>query len=300
MPDQQLQPEQEHSDAKRRVRRRVRIALLAVATILLFTLLFVQAAFDTLPWLRPDSASEAVILYALSTINFLAFVVLLMVLVRNIIKLRRERRQMKLGAKFKTRLVVYFISLSLLPVIFLFFATSSIISRSVEKWFSEPAIQMVMNARGIESDYVRGEQEDLERLAATLARLVAGAEPEQIASIIKAESETQRLAITQLYDQQGRLIAEQAERRLESFDANFRAVWRETASKSGRGATYSDDSSKLMYLIASAPVLGERGGRIAIAKQVSPDFAERINKINRLQGEYDALKCKQKWMKTTA
>jgi len=301
MPDQQLQPGQEHSSAKRRVRRRrVRIALLAVATILLFTLLFVQAAFDTLPWLRPDSASEAVILYALSTINFLAFVVLLMVLVRNIIKLRRERRQMKLGAKFKTRLVVYFISLSLLPVIFLFFATSSIISRSVEKWFSEPAIQMVMNARGIESDYVRGEQEDLERLAATLARLVAGAEPEQIASIIKAESETQRLAITQLYDEQGRLIAEQAERRLESFDANFRAAWRETASKSGRGATYSDDSSKLMYLIASAPVPGERGGKIVIAQQVSPEFAERINKINRLQGEYDALKGKQKWMKTTA
>ena len=73
-------------DAKRRFRRRLRIALLAVATIVLFTLLLWQAAFDTNPWVRPDSASEAVILYALSTINFLAFVLLLMVLVRNIIK----------------------------------------------------------------------------------------------------------------------------------------------------------------------------------------------------------------------
>src|SRR5262245_20302885 len=210
MSERQSQSGQEPSDSKRRIRRRLRISLLAVATILLFTLLLWQAAFDTTEWVRPDSASEAVILYALSTINFLAFVVLLMVLVRNIIKLRRERRQMKLGAKFKTRLVVYFISLSLLPVIFLFFATSSLINRSVEKWFSEPAIQMVENARGIESDYVRDEQEDLERLAATLARLVAGAEPDQIASTIKAESENQRLAITQLYDQKGHLIAEQA------------------------------------------------------------------------------------------
>src|SRR5262249_12821327 len=118
MSERQLQPRHERSDAKRRVRRRLRIALLAVATILLFTLLLWQAAFDTSEWVRPDSANEAVILYALSTINFLAFVVLLMVLVRNIIKLRRERREMKLGAKFKTRLVTYFISLSLLPVIF--------------------------------------------------------------------------------------------------------------------------------------------------------------------------------------
>src|SRR5262245_60643073 len=112
MSEPKLQPGQERSDAKRRVSRRLRIALLAVVTIVLFTLLFAQAAINTDPWVSPDSAGEVVILYALSTINFLAFVLLLMVLVRNIIKLRQERRQMKLGAKFKTRLVTYFISLS--------------------------------------------------------------------------------------------------------------------------------------------------------------------------------------------
>jgi PAS domain S-box-containing protein len=47
-------------------------------------------------------------------------------------------------------------------------------------------------------------------------------------------------------------------------------------------------------------VPGERGGRIIIAQQVPPDFADRINKINQLQGVYDALKGKQKWLKNTA
>ena len=164
MLDQPLQTEHERSDAGRRARRRrVRIALLAIATILLFTLLFVQAAINTEQWVRPDSASEAVILYALSTIIFLAFVVLLMVLVRNIIKLRRERRQMKHGAKFKTRLVAYFISLSLLPVIFLFFAVNLIINRSIDKWFRGPTTEMVREARGIKETYVGGEREGLER-----------------------------------------------------------------------------------------------------------------------------------------
>ncbi|MGH9834777.1 MAG: ATP-binding protein [Blastocatellia bacterium] len=299
-----LQSGQEHSTGdKRRVRRRrVRITLLAVSTVLLFALLFVQAAFDTLKWLRPSSASEAVILYALSTINLLAFVVLLMVLVRNIIKLRRERRQMKLGAKFKTRLVTFFISLSLLPVIFLFIATSSLINRSVEKWFSEPATQMVMNARGIEKEYVEGEEKDLERVAVTLARLIARTAPDQMAQTLEVESRNQQLSLARLYDDRGQIIAEQVSHSLESFGEEFQARWRDAAAHSGRGKTFtvSDEGRKMILLVAAAPVPGEAGGRIVISQQVSPDFAERINKINELQGEYDALKGRQKLLKNTA
>ncbi len=303
MSAQQFQPGQESSAGdKRRVRRRrFRIALLAIATTLLFALLFVQAAFDTLKWLRPSSASEAVILYALSTINLLAFVVLLMVLVRNVIKLRRERRQMKLGAKFKTRLVTFFISLSLLPVIFLFFATSGLINRSVEKWFSEPATQMVMNARGIEKEYVEGEEKGLERLAVTLARLIARTAPDQVAQTLEVESKNQQLSLARLYDDQGQVIAEQARHSLESFGEEFRARWRE-AAHSGRSKTFTapDEGRKMMLLVAAAPVPGAAGGRIVISQQVSPEFAERINKINELQVEYDALKGKQKLLKNTA
>jgi PAS domain S-box-containing protein len=305
MPEQQFQSGPEPpAGARRRRRRRVRIALLAVATILLFGLLFVQAAFDTLRWLRPSSASEAVILYALSTLNFLAFVVLLMVLVRNVIKLRRERRQLKLGAKFKTRLVSYFISLSLLPVIFLFFATSGLINRSVEKWFSEPAIQMVMNARAIEGDYVEGEQKGLERVAITLARLIARTDQDQLARTLEVESKNQQLAIAQLYGQDERLIAERAKQSLEPFDEKFHTTWSEALARSGRGETFTtrvnDDSRKMMFLIASAPVPGERGGMIVIARQVSPELAERINRINQLEVEYQALKDRQKLLKNTA
>src|SRR5262245_44463568 len=113
MSERQSQPGQGRSGAKRRVRR-LRIALLATATIVLFTLLFAQAAINTDRWVSPDSAGEVVILYALSTINFLAFVVLLMVLVRNIIKLRQQRRHMTTRATLNTRLLPYLLHLSLL------------------------------------------------------------------------------------------------------------------------------------------------------------------------------------------
>ncbi|MGH9752344.1 MAG: sensor histidine kinase, partial [Blastocatellia bacterium] len=304
MSERQLQPGQERSDAKRRVRRRLRLALLAVATILLFTLLFVQAAFNTLPWVRPDSANEAVILYALSTINFLAFVVLLMVLARNIIKLRRERRQMKLGAKFKTRLVTYFISLSLLPVIFLFFATSGLINRSVEKWFYEPTDQMVRNARAIEDAYVSGEQQGLERTAVTLARLLARTPDDDIPSTLAAECENQGLFIAQLHDPDGRLVAERSRSQFESFSEEFRVEWRKARMKAARGGNFSaltnQGAEKTMSLIAAAPVVGGRGGVVIIAQQVLPELSKRVKAIDRFEGEYDALRDRQTLLKNSA
>src|SRR5262245_37424779 len=296
MSDRPLQPEQGRSDDSRRARRRrVRIALLAIANILLFTLLFMQAANNTEMWVRPDSASEAVILYALSTIIFLAFVVLLMVLVRNIIKLRRERRQMKYGAKFKTRLVAYFISLSLLPVIFLFFATHTIINRSFEKWFRSPTTEMVMEAREIGKAYVDGEREGLERTAVTLARLLARTPDSQIPTILAAECENQRLFIAQLYDPGGRLVTEQQRGQFDSLPENFRAEWRKAQSKAARGERSSIENA--MRLIAAAPVEGERGGALIISQQVSPQLAERIDAINRFEGEYNLLKDRQKSLK---
>jgi two-component system, NtrC family, nitrogen regulation sensor histidine kinase NtrY len=303
MSERRLQPEQERSDVKRRIRRRLRIAMLAIVTILLFTLLFVQAAFDTSEWVRPDSAREAVILYALSTINFLAFVVLLMVLVRNIIKLRRERKEMKPGAKFKTRLVTYFISLSLLPVIFLFFVTSGLINRSVEKWFREPADQMVVKAREIVSIYAGGERQRIERVAITLARLLARTSHGELPSTLAAECKNQGLFIAQIYDPGGQLVAEASQRPFESFPEEFRVEWRRAQMEAARGGNFSaltnQGSDETISLIAAAPVAGGRGV-VVIGQRVSPELSERVKTINRFEVEYDALSGKQKWLKNSA
>ncbi len=307
MSDRQLQPGQERSEAGRRVRRRLRIALLAVATILMFALLFAQAALDTEPWISPDSAGEAVILYALSTINILAFVVLLMLLVRNIIKLRRERRQMKLGAKFKTRLVTYFISLSLLPVIFLFIVTNTLINRSMEKWFSEPTNQMVENAVKIEDSYVRAERQGMERAAGALARLLAGAPAGKIQSALAVECEDQEFFLARLYNPSGRVVAEASSVRFESLPEEFRADWTRARMEAVRGGVFSvlanQGPERPMSLIAASPValrVAGSHGAVVVARWFSPELSERVKTINRFKDDYDALKRKQKWLKNNA
>jgi len=210
MSERRLQPGQEPSDSKRGARRRLRIALLAVATILLFALLFAQAAMNIEKWVRPDSANEAMILYALSTIIFLAFVVLLMCWCATSSSCAgapgdETRREVK------TRLVTYFISLSLLPVVFLFLAMGNLINRSYDKWFGGATNSIVENALGIRDVHVIGEQKWLERAAVTLARLLARTPADEIPPTLAAECENQGLFIARFYDSSGRIVAERSQ-----------------------------------------------------------------------------------------
>jgi two-component system nitrogen regulation sensor histidine kinase NtrY len=285
-------------EQRRPIRRRARIILLALATALLFALLFTQAAFDLLPLLSPSSASETLILYALSMINFTAFVVLLMILARNILKLQRERREMKLGARFKTRLVIFFIALSLLPVLFLFFATSGLINRSVDKWFSLPAREMVKNARQIQEGYVAGEQDELRRIAVTLARLAERADASQLPRMLDEELRNQQLLLLQLYQPDGQLIARAAAPEAVALSLAVQDAGQNARLAAARGETFATqvrEGTNQISLIAATPF--PPGGVLVAAQKVPPELAERVIEINKQEDQYDLLSREQKRVK---
>ena len=64
-----------------------------------------------------ETASDTLLLYALSSLNFIAFVIFGFIFLRSITKLMRERRTLQLGSKIKSRLLLYFAAVSLLPII---------------------------------------------------------------------------------------------------------------------------------------------------------------------------------------
>ena len=88
-------------------RRLTKVIILSIVVLLLMLSLIAQGGFNLTPFVTPGTAAETLLLYALSTLNFLAFVTLLFVLLRNVLKLVRERRSARLGSKFKSRLVSY-------------------------------------------------------------------------------------------------------------------------------------------------------------------------------------------------
>jgi nitrogen fixation/metabolism regulation signal transduction histidine kinase len=291
------------SRRKRSFGRRERIIVLTLVVAFLFALLFVQQAFDTLPFLSPGSASETLILFALSTLNLIAFVVLLMVLVRNIIKLRRERREMKLGARFKVRLVIYSIALSLLPALWLFFMTAGLINRSVDKWFSHPTRIMISEAREIQEAYVAGEENGLQRDAITLARLVAHTADDRLSQTLADELSNQRLSALYLYDQTGRLLFQQSAPDVAPVQSLGEALQRIRFRARSQGPVTEriEEDKTRIWLLAAAPVtMPDLMTRtLVLAQLVPPELAERATRINQQSAEYDKLKQKQQALKRT-
>src|SRR5205809_7956922 len=129
-------PENSTEEHSGQIRRRRRVLLWALGlTVLLLLAIIVSQQLWLWTVIRPDTASDTLVLYALSTLNFVAFVVFSFVFVRNLLKLRRERRERQLGSKIKTRLLVYFISISFLPITAMAVFSYLFLNRSLEKWF---------------------------------------------------------------------------------------------------------------------------------------------------------------------
>lgn len=142
-------------------------------TVLLFLAIIVaQQAFSLWSVVPPDTGFDTLLLYALSSLNFTAFIVFSFILVRSVLKLRRERMERQLGSKIKTRLLVYFITLTLLPITAMAVFSYLFLNRSLEKWFNKLPAEVVKEAREFQSEAVRNDTENLRTTASLLAVLI--------------------------------------------------------------------------------------------------------------------------------
>src|SRR5580658_6752040 len=114
------------------------LVALSICTFFLFAVIFAQATFK-LTFLQPDTSEETLIFAAVSALIFLLFIALTFVLIRTLLRLYAERKSGLLGSKFRSRMVMGALLLSLGPVIFLFLFSYGLLNHSLEKWFSRPA-----------------------------------------------------------------------------------------------------------------------------------------------------------------
>ena len=80
--------------------------------------------------------SGNILVLALINLNILLIIFCLFLVLRNIFKLILERRRGIPGAKLRSKLVLAFIALSLIPTMLLFFVSAGFITNSIENWFN--------------------------------------------------------------------------------------------------------------------------------------------------------------------
>ncbi|MDL1967126.1 MAG: ATP-binding protein [Deltaproteobacteria bacterium] len=103
--------------------------------------------------------SNTILMFILININLLLLILLIFLVFRNLVKLLYDRKRKVMGAKLRTRLVVAFIALTLLPTIVLFFFSINFITTSIEFWFDVPVEQALENSLLVgRSVYKRAEE----------------------------------------------------------------------------------------------------------------------------------------------
>ena len=112
---------------------------LVIGGILLTLLMAAVFTFGslTLPF-EPKTWRDAVPLFAVSCFITAAFIVFGLILARTTLRLWAESSREQLGARFKTKMVVGAMAISLRPIVFMFIVSYSLINRSLLLWFPKP------------------------------------------------------------------------------------------------------------------------------------------------------------------
>lgn len=174
-------------------RRKLISIVLGSCVLLLFAGLATLNAFN-LKILNPSGIFQIFFFTGLSTLAFLLFVAVLVLLVRNVLKLYADQRSRVLGTRLRVRMLLGAVLVSLLPLAFMFTFSYLLMNRAVDRWFSQPVTEM---------------RDDSTRIALQLSQYTAAnarAEAEAIASSLpdpilggaddgKAAPEAQRRAI---------------------------------------------------------------------------------------------------------
>jgi len=153
-------------------RRRNELIIIGVTSILIVILTAIemkipQVAGGTIPF------ANNILIFSLININIILILLLIFLVIRNLVKLIFERKRKVLGARLRTRLVVAFVSLSLVPTILLFFVAAGFITNSVEYWFKAQVEQSLQGSVEVVQSYHRDLSTRMVSSAQQISKLIS-------------------------------------------------------------------------------------------------------------------------------
>jgi len=115
--------------------------------ITIFLLITVSFGVE-LHYMRLESLAFPIRLALLLLLNLtiIALLILMFFVGKSIVKLYFERKYKILGYKFKTKLVITLVVLTLIPAAFLFFVASGLITSYIDRWFSPQIKQPLLSS----------------------------------------------------------------------------------------------------------------------------------------------------------
>jgi two-component system nitrogen regulation sensor histidine kinase NtrY len=184
--------------------------LIIIAAVLL--VLVVATAVEVGVRIPDLPVASNVVVIALFNLNLIVFLLLLILLFRNLVKLWFERRNKILGSRFKTKLVLAFLSLALAPAILIFLIASNLINTSIEGWFKIQVERPLDESIRVAQTFYERVQDQAVRHGQYIGRVAAreglldGARRDDLIAFLQEQAEQYGLAGVAVYGPGGQEV----------------------------------------------------------------------------------------------
>ena len=298
-----------HISAEERKRRKREVILIPAIITLVALLTFIENR--VIHFGADIPVSNTILMFILININLLLLVLLIFLVFRNLVKLLYDRKRKVMGAKLRSRLVVAFIALTLLPTIVLFFFSINFITTSIEFWFNVPVEQALENSllvgRQLYKDTEEKNRVSLKRISNEVKKknLLAPEEGKPLSNYIQVVQRILNLYAVEIYDvNSNRLtftVASELEKELfEVVSADN--LQKDMGPKGVRAITETIPAGELIRTIGTIPFGVHRTKAeafVVLNDLISPDLSEKMASISRGFEEYQQIKLLKKPIQIT-
>jgi two-component system nitrogen regulation sensor histidine kinase NtrY len=291
-------------------RRRRREGILILIIILVVALLtFVETR--TIRFGADIPVSNTILMFILININLLLLILLIFLVFRNLVKLLYDRRRKVMGAKLRTRLVVAFIVLTIVPTVVLFFFSINFITTSIEFWFNVPVEQALENSLRVGGRvYDRVEDNNkffLERISYQIQAksLLNPKKEEALAQYVKVVQREFNLDGVEVYAANTQRLAHSLAAELGTDDVGLVSAENLQKQPPGNGVrsiTQEVPYGELIKTIAPIPFgveATEVEGFVVVSILIPPDLYQNLESISDGYEEYQQIKLYKKPVQIT-
>lgn len=283
LPESALSPAEQRQRERKRRRRELLFA--AVAFILVLVLTSIQ--------LDQFQSGDALFVFMFN-VNFVLLIGILLVVLRNGLKLLLERRRRVLGSRLRTRLVLSFVVLSLLPCLLMFLITTKYVQLSMDFWFKDQvensmdaALELASNVYEKVGTATVAQSRNIREEVAERGLTWGG---QSMDALMERKQREYRMALIGLYFSDGRQRNWHGDREsMEAWETARAEISLEQANS--QGFAYSlIEGKKKDYIFSLLAVDGGKSGYLVTAYDMGEGFKSRMDRIARGSGEYSKLR----------
>jgi len=152
---------------KKRLIRRVIFICLCLIPLFVWLESSLLKADITLP------ISSDILIFGIINLNVILVLLMLFLVLRNLAELFFESKQNIVGSKLKSKLVISFISLSLIPTILLFFISLQFVSTSMDYWFNTNIEISLQNSLDLAKSYFQETTDEVNAIGGTVEQNIS-------------------------------------------------------------------------------------------------------------------------------